>query len=74
MQGKHGPLGEWFDLAHHDFIWTTHEYRIKPKPLELWVNVYKDGSVYAHQTVELANLDALESSNFVRTVHMIERA
>lgn len=51
-------------------IWNFHrtEYRPKPKPLELWVNVYDSGQTFVHRSEESARL-SLESG---RTVHMRE--
>lgn len=31
---------------------TNAEYRRKPKPLELWVNIYENGVITAHKTQE----------------------
>ena len=50
---------------------TAFEYRIKPNPLEMWVNVCSDGSMYAYETKELAALDCKTGD---RTVNMREVA
>jgi hypothetical protein len=37
------PKGEWLDCEQNEgWNWEAFEYRIKPKPLEGWVNVYAE--------------------------------
>lgn len=55
-------------LPGHEFNFQGHRYRKKPKPLELWVNVYDSGQTFVHRSEEAAR-HALESG---RTVHMRE--
>ena len=31
---------EWARNPSPQFAWNQHDYRIKPKPMEIWVNVY----------------------------------
>ena len=64
--GVHGwsscvPLVKW-NFAHYD-------YRVKPEPLELWVNIWRDErmSTYTNAT---AALNA-SGANVRKTVHMV---
>lgn len=38
----------WFDDRAPDFNLPPREYRIKPEPREIWVNLYGDGGWQAH--------------------------
>lgn len=58
----------WRDSINPAWNFGDFEYRPKPKPLELWVNV-GTGSCFAHRTKETAILHAADG---VRTVHMRE--
>ena len=34
--------------------WASWDYRIKPEPMECWVNVYPEGCTYIHDSKEAA--------------------
>ena len=40
-----GKASGWEDAQCPCFDFTRCEYRIKPEPMEIWVNVYPDGTV-----------------------------
>lgn len=68
-----GSPGCWEDRD-HDFIneipcFESSTYRIKPKELEVWVNVYPDGTLFPH-TIENKAAAALDPSG--KTVRFIE--
>ena len=48
------PKDGWMLCDNPCWNWVDYEYRVKPEPLECWVNVYKDGSVTHHHTKESA--------------------
>ena len=60
----------WLDAPRTGYIFNFQQitYRIKPKPLELWINVYNQGFT-AHLSKALADFSA---TSIVRTVHMRE--
>jgi hypothetical protein len=61
---------KWVDESNPEFFENL-DYRVKPEPLELWVNVYAN-NVVLHRTEEVARISAC---NPVRTaVHMREVA
>lgn len=60
----------WEDVVYPTWNFYDFEYRIKPNPLELWVNVYNDGHIgcalHDHR-------EAVENcGKGGQTVHMIE--
>ena len=60
-------IWRWTVAPVWDFL--SYDYRIKPKPLELWVNVYPDGAYSANETQDIASLRLRIDG---RTVHMRE--
>ena len=36
---------KWQDTACPAWNFGDHDYRVKPEPLEIWVNVYSDGTI-----------------------------
>ena len=34
------------------FNWNTHDYRIKPKPMEIWVNFYPEKNMVIHDNLD----------------------
>jgi len=59
---------KWVDAASPAFD-DESEYRIKPKPLELWVNVYEHGSSACFESKSTAEFSLRAGG---RTVHMRE--
>jgi len=56
-----GKGGCWFTKTIG--LWRTDlcEYRVRPrpaKPREWWINVYRNGGAYAHESRELAEIQA----------------
>lgn len=69
---------EWQTMGHSVgasfvFWWEEKDYRIKPKPLELWVNVYDDGIFRYHSTRAQADM-YLNSGNQLggKTIRMVQ--
>ena len=55
LDGKNIEVDEhgWGELSNpqeEQYNWELFDYRIKPEPLEFWVNVYSSGRVYLHDT------------------------
>lgn len=63
-------ITRWEDADCPLWDFVNQAYRPKPKPLELWVNVYDDKEYRTHESKERA----LKSSSgaCLRTVHMRE--
>ena len=40
VKGKSLP---WLDTDEPWWDWVSYEYRVKPEPLTLWVNIYSEG-------------------------------
>jgi len=49
IEVQKGVCTEWLDAPQPSWDWWEQTYRIKPEPLELWVNVYPSGTVKAHK-------------------------
>lgn len=60
----------WFGIDAPAWNWDRFDYRVKPKTLELWVNVYPNGLSAYYDTKELA--DKFANSDRLRCVHMRE--
>ena len=41
------------------FVWVNYDYRIKPEPMEIWVNIYGDGSHAGYNEKDRAKTLAL---------------
>lgn len=69
---SNNPKGGWMDCVPDEgWNWEAFEYRIKPEPLEGWVNVYPHKLFSSlHLDRELAELEA--SSDRLRCVKMRE--
>lgn len=65
------PDLDWQDAVSPIWNFDEFEYRIKPKPLELWVNLYPDGTSSPYETKKEA-LAAKKDYAEARTVHMRE--
>lgn len=54
----------WMDSDELDFRYPANHYRIKPKPREIWVNVYEgqEFAGYAYRNEEAALKDATPSA------------
>ena len=53
------PTHHWEDVEHPSWNFNEIAYRVKPEPKELFVNLFDDGSVTAHNT----HAEAVESYN-----------
>lgn len=54
IEYKYPEGGEWHSTNNPLFKWVLFDYRIKPEPLEFWVNVYDNDGGVAHKTKEQA--------------------
>lgn len=64
---------EWKDVDNPSFGYTPDMYRIKPEPMECWVNVYEDGTLgKSWPTEREAKRSAAPSLSGVRTVLLRE--
>jgi len=60
-----GPTYGWLGLDNPkevNYDWTNQDYRIKPEPMEFWVNVYENRSGYLHRSKASAK-DCLQSGS-----------
>ena len=56
----------------HQWDWSTFDYRIKPKPLEFWVNVYEgSGACFGFHTSKL-NADQSKTKDCIKTIKVKE--
>jgi len=53
--------------------WNFHdvEYRIKPEPREFWLNVYPDGSLFAHFCPESA-VHILSNGETIKVIEVLD--
>ena len=51
--------GGWDDQPSPEFNWIDFDYRIKPEPIEFWVNIYRDCRCGDYKT----KADALEKAS-----------
>ena len=68
-QGREGGWQDEFHLNEHGWKFDTLDYRVKLKPLERWVNVYKDFT-YSFASQDDANKFA--TPNRIRLAHLKE--
>jgi len=57
------------------FDWEAFDYRIKPEPMELWVNVYKDSDgqyISTHLAEHEAERSATPNSKHIKTIKVRE--
>lgn len=61
---------DWDNDTLPAFNWGANDYRIKPEPMEFWVNVYDDGIkiLISHE----ANIDNYEKDGLVKTIKVRE--
>ena len=77
IQSKHGNY-EWQYNASPIWDFANTEYRVKPKPLELWVNIYSNNKYGINTTArDAATARSATSSsdyphNIIRCAHMVE--
>ena len=65
--------GEWYPWTLGDepqWSWDTNEFRVKPMPMVVWVNVYDDGGLFIHETEASALNDAGESADRIAVKFM----
>lgn len=64
------PGNVWKDIDSPEFNFKEFKYRVKPKPLEVWANVYNDSSISVfYKQKELAETQRRIGG---RTVHLRE--
>ena len=61
--------GNWTDVGIPSWDWVSNEYRVKPEPMEFWVNVHPDGTKRLYETPAGAMVNAAQK---VRTLHVRE--
>jgi len=62
----------WLNINKPSWDWTRYEYRVKPEPLTLWVNVYSAGNYGSAFSSEEDAIEALGGYTRGRTVKMQE--
>jgi len=66
--------GVWGKATNPEFLWNEYDYRVKPKPMEIWINVYNYPDDFCaknmHKTKAQAELSATRKC--IRTVKFIE--
>ena len=56
-----------------DFNWQKMDYRIKPEPLEFWINIYEGGVFSVFSSVDSAEFDADGMDiSFIKTIKVKE--
>ena len=61
----------WGSLSpQHEFDFSRFNYRVKPKPMELWVNIYPDEKLTFYLSREEA--DKLKAPNRIRRIRVRE--
>ena len=63
--------GKWVDLCYPSWDWECEEFRIRPEPFAIWVNVHSDGSTFSYPD-ELGAVTASRNDKSVRTIKMVE--
>ena len=48
------------------FDWGNYDFKIKPKPMEIWVNIYADGDIFGHRNKDSAKSALISDSGNVR--------
>jgi len=63
-----------YDLSTIVWNWPSVDYRIKPEPMELWVNVYdeKTEELYPHKTEDAAKKAISFPEIYIKTVKFRE--
>ena len=71
VQYKH--LGEWKKTAFEPKFWDFEgmDYRIKPEPREFYLNIHKDGVIYAHDSFITAKSYLQSGFTTVKVVEVI---
>lgn len=57
IESRNKVIGGWTD-SNPDWNFFCFDYRVKPEPMELWVNVYESGDHYVYTAKEKALLHA----------------
>lgn len=70
IQVRRYPDAEWENVIDSSFCSMSAEYRIKPRPIEGWANVYENGHTGLYPTK--AKADASAWSGRIRCVFMRE--
>lgn len=73
IEQQHFTEDRWVNVAGNiSWNWNAMDYRIKPKPLEFWVNVYDDGEKRYFNNKDESTLDVGGRKGFVKTVKACE--
>lgn len=75
---KDGKAIQFYSHGKNKFLTSGQEhpsflechYRVKPQPIERWVNVYGNSTTYTYASKEQADSD--KGSDCIRQVHLIE--
>ena len=70
-QGEADGYSRTIDITEVIFHWDLYDYRIKSKPMEIWVNIYENG-MYGHKTKAQAVAGINTKCKNVRTIKFIE--
>jgi len=67
IEHRMDDTGEWKDVYNAPYFqWGEWDYRIKPKPMEIWVNIYADGDIFGHRNKDSAKSALISDSGNVR--------
>ena len=79
VQCCHTGNDSYVSLDHYsepDFNWMINDFRVKPKPMEIWVNIYSNGQFCLHDTKEeaerLASIGTSARRDAVKFIEVIE--
>ena len=62
----------WKDTPKPDWNWTSFDYRVKPEPRRVWVNMYCNRMGFAHASREQADANADAGIYRVECVEFVE--
>ena len=71
LEWKYKEANIWHPVRNPIWDFNHQEFRIKPKPLEMWINIYNDKMIYKHETKQEA-IDNAGSGCRRIAVHMKE--
>ena len=72
VKGTNEEFKDFISTKEPTWDWTHFEYRVKPEPLELWVNKYDFGNYTIHESKEEA-IKYCDRANVRKiTIHMKE--
>ena len=62
---------KWFNCGEPTWNWVASDYRVKPEPVEFWMNLYPDGDWGRHYESKNEAI-AGSSKNCLRTIRVRE--